>query len=138
MSWRRALETRAGQQPLSRGGALPRPVEFRVTRIWNAVSGPSWSARIEVGSRRLSLDQTRPGRQRELGVSAKHMSDRGLRIIVWGDGKHGDGTEPAGHNNTVFPAPAAVNGKACRPAARPLTAVVAGKSCQYDRQEESR
>ena len=57
---------------------------------------------------------------------------------MWGDGKHGDGTEPAGHNNTVFPAPAAVNGKACRPAARPLTAVVAGKSCQYDRQEESR
>src|SRR6516165_1075601 len=106
MSWRRALETRPGQQPLSRWGALPRPVEFRVMRIWNEVSGPSWSARIEGGSRRLSLDQTRPGRQRDLGVSAKHMIGRDLRIIVYGDGERG-GTKqkPAGHSKTVFPAP---------------------------------
>lgn len=42
--------------------------------------------------------------------------------------KHGDGNKaPAGRSKTISPASAAVNGQACRPAARPLTALIAGK-----------
>ena len=50
------------------------------------------------------------------------------QAAAWVSSERGYGNKaPAGRSKTISPASAAVNGKACRPAARPLTALVAGR-----------